>query len=495
MEYKRSKVLTNRQNLSFLPDESRVITKIFWLDKVRTYKVFDRILDLSEKEATRLLKMTIDNFKDRHKDIKRVFKDNFDTVNKSLDITSYSNLPLNKKLLVGSFFTLEYSIESAALFNPSVVSHPDQKGLKPGELRVIISFRAVGEGHMSSVVFRSGILNKNGIIKMDKTSHLVEKGKTIESVEYSKKDFGMKLKDMHQCDLVEGIFEELLDDFTLDEMIDGINHFKIDNVLTPAHDRAIDTMHWLARSNYEMEFDFDVELTERVIFPRSTTDVRAIEDARFVEFTDSNNGRKYYGTYTAYNGHSILPQLIETADFCRFSIRTLMGEGSQNKGMALFPEKINGKFAMISRNDAENLYIMFSDNINYWQNPQLLREPKFDWEFIQIGNSGSPLKTKKGWLLLTHGVGPVRIYSIGAILLDLEDPTKVIGEIPEPILIPEEEERNGYVPNVVYSCGGIIHNNQLVLPYAASDTRSGIVKFDLDELLDAMMPLTDESEK
>lgn len=493
MEYKRSCVEANRQKLQFTPDESRVITKIFGLDKVRIYKVFDRVLKLPDDEANDLLNKVISNFSHRHKDIKRVFKDNFDHVNHGLDITIYRSLPLNKKLLLGAFFTLEYSIESAALFNPSVVSHPDQKGLKPGELRVIISFRAVGEGHMSSVVFRSGVLNKNGNIKMDDNSSLVEMGKTLESAEYSLSDFRMKLKDMKQDTLLEGLYDQLLDNFTLDEMVEGIEHFKTNTAMTPQHDRALDTMHWLARSNYEMEFDTDVELSERVIFPRSTTDIRAIEDARFVEFTEDDGSRKYYGTYTAYNGHSILPQLIETSNFYRFNIRTLMGEGSQNKGMALFPEKINGQYAMISRNDAENIYIMFSDNINYWQEPKLLREPKFDWEFIQIGNSGSPLKTEKGWLLLTHGVGPVRIYTIGAILLDLNDPTKVIGEIKEPILIPEEDERNGYVPNVVYSCGGIIHNNYLVLPFAASDSRSGIVKFKLDDLLNAMIPI-EESE-
>jgi len=487
MKYKRSVVVPVRQKCKFLPDESRVITKIFGLEKVRIYKVFDRILKLSEDEAANNLNMIVENFACRHKDIKRVFKDNFDTVNQGLDITIYNGLPLNKKLLIGSYFTLEYSIESAALFNPSIVSHPDQKGLKPGEMRVIISFRAVGEGHMSSVVFRSGILNKSGNLTMDETSHLVEKGKVIESVEYSKDDFNMKLRDMGQDKLVEGIFDQLLDDFTLDEMTDAITHFKANNPMTPKHDRAIDTIHWLARSNYEMEFDMDIDLSERVIFPRSTTDVRAIEDARFVEFVSTDGSRKYYGTYTAYNGHSILPQIIETTNFYRFNIHTLMGGGSQNKGMALFPEKIKDKYAMISRNDAENIYIMFSENINYWKEPILLREPKFDWEFIQIGNSGSPLKTEKGWLLLTHGVGPVRIYTIGAILLDLQDPTKVIGEIQEPILIPEDDERNGYVPNVVYSCGGMIHNEFLILPYAASDTRSGIVKFKVKELLDAMV--------
>ncbi len=213
--------------------------------------------------------------------------------------------------------------------------------------------------------------------------------------------------------------------------------------------------------------------------------------ARFVHFIDDNGSERYYATYTAYNGFSILPQIIETKNFCRFKISTLLGDGSKNKGMALFPEKINGKYAMISRNDSVNMYIMYSERVHYWKNPILLREPKFFWEFIKIGNIGSPIKTKEGWLLLTHGVGPVRIYAIGAILLDLNDPSKVIGELEEPILVPEEDERNGYVPNVVYSCGYILHNKNVIIPFAVSDKYSGVVKISLDEILSQMKSVGD----
>ena len=489
MKYDKCDLIAYRQDISFLPNENRVITKVFRLDKVRIYKVFDRILKMNDPERLSLLKNVITSFEKRHKNIKRLFKDNFDQINDKLDITIYNDLPLEKKLLIGAFFTLEYSIESAALFNPSVVPHPNQNITKKSEKKVIISFRAVGEGHMSSIVFRSGILDKNGDIKMDDMSSLVEKANDIETAEYCKNNFAMKLKDIGKYDLVKGILDELLDEFTFEEMTGSIAHFRENTAQTVEYDRAIDTLRWLAQSNYEIEFDVDSDLTERVIFPRSTTDIRAIEDARFVYFTENKKNPIYYATYTAYNGFSILPQLIQTKDFCRYKICTLMGAGSQNKGMALFPEKINGKYAMISRNDSENLFIMYSDDINYWVEPELLREPKFDWEFVQVGNSGSPLKTDKGWLLLTHGVGPVRIYSIGAILLDLNNPSKIIGEIKEPILIPEEDERNGYVPNVVYSCGAIIHNDYLVMPYAASDSRSGIVKYKLDDLLDKMTPV------
>ncbi len=489
MDYKISKAKAIRQDLMFMPDESRMITKLFGLDKIRIYKIFDRVLKLDSKNRQKTLNQVVKNFDKRHKNVKRIFKDNFDEINRRLDITIYNDLSLNDKLLIGAFFTLEYSIESAALFNPSVVLHPFQNGSKENELKVIISFRAVGEGHMSSIVFRSGLLDKTGTIRMDKMSHLVDSAKVIHAVEYSKDDFERKLKDTGQFELVKDIFNNLLKKFTLHEMEESIARFKENTTMTPKHDRAIDIMYWLVRSNYEIEFDASSDLSERVIFPRSTTDVRAIEDARFVAFRDKRDEITYYATYTAYNGFSILPQLLETKDFYRFKICTMMGAGSQNKGMALFPEKIDGKYANISRNDNENIFIMFSDSLTYWDEPKLLREPKYEWEFIQIGNSGSPIKTDKGWLLLTHGVGAVRTYAIGAILLDLKDPTKVIAEIKDPILTPQESERNGYVPNVVYSCGAILHNGWLVMPYAASDTRSGVVKFKLDDLLAQMVEL------
>ncbi len=227
-------------------------------------------------------------------------------------------------------------------------------------------------------------------------------------------------------------------------------------------------------------------ISGRVIFPMSSNDSKGLEDARFVQFTDTDGSKRFYATYTAYNGVTILPQLIETEDFIRFKISTLNGEGSQNKGMALFPEKVNGKFATISRNDNENMFIMFSDDIRYWENPKLLKEPELYWEFFQIGNSGPPLKTDKGWLLLTHGVGPVRTYYIGAVMLDLKNPEKVIAILEKPLIMPDESERDGYVPNVVYSCGAIIHQEKLIIPYAMSDTRSGVASLLLDELTSNM---------
>lgn len=490
MYYDCKKCLGIRQDLRFQPDEARVITKVLGLDKVRIYKIIERIIKLPDKEIKKLLDVIIKKFASRHiVDIRRIFKDNFDRVNDQLDFTIYNDLPLEKKLLIGSYFTMEYSIESAALFNPSIVPHPDQGNLKQGEQRVIISFRAVGEGHMSSIIFKQGVVAQNGDVKMGKSSHLVELAKVIPDATYSKRDFILKLSDLGYYQSVEKLMDELLDEFTLTELDKAIGNFRKHNNLTPTHDRAFETLFWLTRSNYEIEFSVNIDLAQMVIFPRSKTEVRAIEDARFVHFLDEKGNNRYYATYTAYDGFNILPQLIETKNFNRFRVSTLLGSGSQNKGMALFPEKINGKYVMVSRNDNENLFLMYSDKVHYWENPKLLREPKFYWETVQIGNSGSPIKTDKGWLLLTHGVGPARIYTIGAILLDLKDPSKVIGEIEEPILIPEEDERNGYVPNVVYSCGSLLHGNYLVMPYAMSDTRSGIAKFKLNELLSHMKPV------
>jgi beta-1,2-mannobiose phosphorylase / 1,2-beta-oligomannan phosphorylase len=495
MDYNTSDISVIRHKVKFNPDETKVITKFFEVDKVRIYKIFIRILDLPDEKIKMLLDQVIINFSNRHVNIKRIFKDNFERINNMLDITTYDDLSLEKKLLVGAYFTMEYSIESAALFNPSIVPHPNQNNLNKGQLRVIISFRAVGEGHMSSIVFQEGIVNKNGNIKMSPTSPLVEKAKIIPYVTHSKEKYTLKLKDLGSYKYIVEILDELLDEFTLKELDKSVERFK--KLISPTEvnmseiDRAIDALYWLVSSNYEIEFNDEYGVSQRVIFPKARTDIRAIEDARFVQFTEEDGITRYYGTYTAYNGFSILPQLIETKDFCRFKVSTLLGSGSQNKGIALFPEKINGKYVMVSRNDNENLFIMFSDNIQYWENPILLKEPEFYWEFMQIGNCGSPIKTEKGWVLLTHGVGPMRTYTIGAILLDLVDPTKVVGVVEDPILIPEENERNGYVPNVVYSCGAIQHDNILVLPYAVSDSRSGIATLNMDDLLALMKPVNE----
>jgi len=491
MEKEKSKILIKRELIDFNPDNSRVITKFFTPgSENRIMNIISRVLALPPSKISKILDDTIKRFKDRHRDIKRVFKDNFDKINTSKDLTMLS---LEQKLLIGSYFTMEYSIEAAALFNPSIVPAPNQNSTTTDELNVIISFRAVGEGHISSIVFRNGFINKNGDLKVNVKSDLVEKAKVTPNYTYNKESFVSKLIEIDSYDFVKDIFDNLLDEFTNDELEESIERFKKNKSkkkkklgqTSPRYIQAIEILEWLANSTYNIEFNKDLPLASRVIFPSSINDRKGLEDARFVCFID-NLQITYYATYTAYNGVAILPQLIETEDFCNFKISTLNGSGSQNKGMALFPEKINNKYAMISRNDNENLYIMYSDNIRFWEDPKLLKEPEVYWEFFQIGNSGPPLKTKKGWLLLTHGVGPVRTYCIGIILLDLKNPGKVIAVLEEPLIMPNEDEREGYVPNVVYSCGAIIHKNNLIVPYAMSDTRSGIAKFNLDQIFENM---------
>lgn len=424
------KPVVKRENIKLMRDTFRVITRTLIPDDVpRIKRTIDRILKLSDVQAVELLDKIKKDFSNRHKNLNSVLQQHFDQVAKH--IPQFTPLHEAQKMLIGAYFTMEYSIESAALFNPSIVAHPDQKNLSDGSLRFIMSLRATGEGHISSIVFRSGIIGKDASIVFD------EKSKFAETTE------------VHQ-------------------------------------DSS------LGNSNYTLQFRPDQKISERVIFPVLKSESKGIEDARFVRFVDDNGDVTYYATYTAYDGFAILPQLIETKDFLTFNIITLNGNAVQNKGMGLFPRKINGKYYMLSRQDGENNYLMVSDNLHFWEKAEIIQEPVNPWEFVQIGNCGSPIETSKGWLVLTHGVGPMRQYSIGAILLDLANPKKIIAQLEEPLLMPNEEEREGYVPNVVYSCGSLIHNNTLILPYAMSDITSGVATVNVDELIGCMKSVTNE---
>jgi predicted GH43/DUF377 family glycosyl hydrolase len=392
-----------------------------------------------------------------------------------------------QRALIGAYFTKEYAIESAALFNPSIVPHPDQSHLKKGSLRFVMSLRATGEGHVSSIVFRSGVLDRQNAFLFDPLSDFVETPDLQLDPVYKRNPFQLKLNEMGAGnEITAHILNQLPEDFTYTELIEKIEILRAKPQFSEVYQKkTFREMRWLADSNYEVSFHADHRISERVIFPVSKNESRGIEDARFVQFFNDNGEVVYFATYTAYNG-TILPQLIETKDFIKFNILTLNGNAVQNKGMALFPRKIAGRYAMLSRQDGENNHIMFSDNIHFWQESEIIQEPEYPWEFIQIGNCGSPLETNEGWIVLTHGVGPMRKYCIGAILLDLEEPTKVIARLEEPLLAPHEKEREGYVPNVVYSCGALIHNNELVIPYAMSDINSGIATVAVSELLNCM---------
>lgn len=394
-----------------------------------------------------------------------------------------------KQLLIGAYFTSEYSIESAAFFNPSMLEDPDQTGLMEGQKRVIISFRATGEGHISSVVFRGGVLDKNNNLELIPTGRLIDEAETVRNFIYQKSAFMQKLTEMHaDHPVVLHVMNKLRDEFDYNELYRAIDETKRELRPGEAEQKIMQTITWLGDSHYEITFSLDTSISDRVIFPIAAAESNGIEDARFVKFTDDDGRVRYFATYTAYNGFSIMPKLIETRDFYNFKVMPIHGENAQNKGMALFPRKIGGKYAMLARIDGVNNYIMFSDDINRWGEAIMIQGPKFPWEFIQVGNCGSPIETEYGWLVITHGVGTMRKYVISAMLLDLDDPTKVIGCLSEPLISPNEEEREGYVPNVVYSCGSIINNDELVVPYAMSDTASTYCTIPLKELLTALVP-------
>ncbi len=484
---KHQKLNVKRKANRIVGDTSRVITRLHLPDeRYRIPKIIQRIMSLPDTAAENLLAQIVDDFSGRHEDIGHIFERHLNVVKDYLPRdTLISDV---QRALIGAYFTKEYSIESAALFNPSLVAHPDQSHLKKGSLRFIMSLRATGEGHISSIVFRSGALDRHNRFYFDPISDFVETPDLQLDPVYKRNPFQLKLNEMGvSSEITAHILNQLPEDFTYNELIEKFEILRTKPQFSEAlQSQTFKAMSWLAKSNYEVSFHADHRISERVIFPVSKNESRGIEDARFVQFFNDTGEITYFATYTAYNGVTILPQLIETNDFITFNILTLNGKAIQNKGMALFPRKIGGRYAMLSRQDGENNHIMFSDNIHFWQESQIIQEPQYPWEFIQIGNCGSPLETNEGWIVLTHGVGPMRQYCIGAILLDLDNPTKVIAHLDEPLLTPHDKEREGYVPNVVYSCGAIIHNNELVIPYAMSDINSGIATVAVNELLDSM---------
>jgi predicted GH43/DUF377 family glycosyl hydrolase len=371
------------------------------------------------------------------------------------------------------------------------VAHPDQTGLPAGTLRFVLSLRATGEGHISSITFRTGTIDDQGKVRVDAPSRFVTTPDHIPPTSYNKGIFWHQLQEMGLVDSIsETILKTLHDNFTVEELGQEILYLRrYAQHRNTEFDRTSSRLLNLARSNYEVVYLPEQPLTERVIFPTAPSESNGIEDARFVRFVEKDGVVSYVATYTAYDGRVTIPQLLETRDFLRFRICTLNGPEVQNKGMALFPRRIRGQYVMLSRQDGENLYLMYSDDIHFWHTKAPLLKPTYSWEFLQIGNCGSPIETEKGWLVISHGVGPMRKYSIGAFLLDLEDPSRVIGRLTQPLLSPDESEREGYVPNVVYSCGSLVHAGILILPYAMSDSASSFATVPLVELLEAMEPI------
>jgi predicted GH43/DUF377 family glycosyl hydrolase len=472
---------------TLLPDHARVLIRPFrpTTDDIAR-RIVGRVMALSEEQVSRHLNQVIGEFADRHAQVETIFRKRFEDVKMHLELEAQPSL--ERQLLIGAHFTHEYSLESAALFNPSIVPHPDQTEVPRGALRFILSLRATGEGHISSITFRTGIISARHRITLTPPVPFSAEPERVPNAAYDKGLFAHKLQEAGvENDFCRRVMDRLHDDFTLKELrqvlqASGLTSETSDATAT----RAARGILLLAESNYEVNFAPDSRVSQRVLFPSAPSQSNGIEDARFVRFTNDDGRLNYYATYTAYDGKITLPQLLETPDFVHFKFNTLNGPAVQNKGMALFPRKINGQYAMLSRQDDENIFIMLSDNIHFWTDPKLVLAPAQPWEFIKMGNCGSPIETEAGWLVLSHGVGAMRKYCLGAFLLDLKDPTRVIGRLTEPLLAPNEAEREGYVPNVVYTCGALVHGNELIIPYAMSDSATSFATVPLDELLAAM---------
>jgi predicted GH43/DUF377 family glycosyl hydrolase len=424
----------NRQALYLRPDPARVIVRPFKpateprdlnpTDKTRANHIVDRVLALDSEAVDSQLADVLENFLGRHRNLLEKFEARADEMEDAF--ATHGIFSKTQRQLVGAYFLNEYSFEASALFNPSIVPHPDQSDAPKGGLRFILSLRATGEGHVSSLTFRSGTFAADGSVTVDPTARLASSPRICRRTSEPDGD------------------------------------------------------------HIELVFKPEEDLSERVIFPVTESQSNGIEDARFVEFSDGRR-KTYYATYTAYSGRAIRSELIETPDFMSFRLAPLRGAAARNKGMALFPRKIGGRYAMIARQDNENLYLIYSDDLYTWEGGGVpLLKPQFPWEFVQIGNCGSPIELDEGWLLLTHGVGPIRKYSIGAALLDKRDPSRVLARSAEPLLRPEPSEREGYVPNVVYTCGAMRHNDQIILPYAVSDTFSSFATIRISALIEAM---------
>jgi predicted GH43/DUF377 family glycosyl hydrolase len=448
--------------------------------------LMERILAIPEDEVRDVLAKTLAGFSHRHADFEGVLERHFGLV---AHLAGSAPLSRERKLLIGSYYTNEYSIEGAALFNPSIVVGPNQDGVGAGQHRFVMSLRAVGEGHISSIEFRTGVVDAASTLAFDRPGPRPITGSRTAPYWYDKRLFRVKLTELAAGnELAWTVLDTLPERFSLAELEQSLISLEAHGPPVAISFETIRLIRVLAASSYITTFPEESALSERVLFPAGPHETRGMEDARFVRFVDDDGRATYYATYTAYDGFGIMPQLIGTDDFRTFRIGTLNGPAAQNKGMALFPRRIRGKYVMLSRRDRENLHLATSDEIGHWADVRPLLQPTRPWELMQIGNCGSPIETAAGWLVITHGVGPMRRYVLGALLLDLDDPSKVVGHLREPLLEPEESEREGYVPNVVYSCGCMVNGEDLVLPYGLSDGAVGVAIVAIPELLAKLGP-------
>ncbi|MDQ1491341.1 MAG: hypothetical protein QOJ23_3855 [Actinomycetota bacterium] len=483
--------LVTRTPLRLRPDPGRVVTRLFLPGQElmgngesRAAGVVDRILALSDDDVAAALDAVLTGFGSRHRQFRATLEDHFNIVAHRLSAGAPPSS--ERRLLLGAFFTAEYSVEAAAVFNPSIVLHPDQRGTAPGAARFVMSLRGVGEGHISCIEFRTGVIGPDGAVSVDDPGPFLVSGRPVETV-YERELFRGTLAEFgEQGESAAFVLDSLPARFSPSELDRALADLEAQGVTHSGVRTTIDQFREIALSNYDTEFPDDSTIAERVLLPTGPTESHGMEDARFVRFVDDDGTPTYYATYTAFDGVHVAPQLLETTDFRRFRVTQLTGTAAKNKGLALFPRRIGGRYVALSRWDRESNAVATSDDCRSWEAATTLQSPERPWELLQLGNCGSPVETPEGWLVLTHGVGPMRVYCIGAILLDLDDPTKVLAQLSAPLMSPDDSERDGYVPNVVYSCGPLLHGQRLVIPYGIADAMVGVAVVDLGELLDRL---------
>jgi predicted GH43/DUF377 family glycosyl hydrolase len=487
-----SQTLITRHDLVMEPDDRRVVIKLFvpgedaQVVQNRASGLIERILQLDEDETARLLEDVLARFSGRHHDILGVFQHHYEVVQHR--VPAEIELSPTARTLIGAYFSHEYSVEAAALCNPSMVAHPDQTDLETGQLRVAISLRQIGEGHISSIGFCTAVLGPGDALRLEDRSGPLLTGQRS-GAKHLRQQLSAAMIDADIDNEASAYLISALPEWYTDEEFEDVL------VQVPSELRArltsqstLDRIRHIVAADYAVTFPAAVPMHQRILWPATPDESNGMEDARFVQVLDPDGRRSYQATYTAYDGRKISGRVIFSRDLRHFEVTALHGPAARNKGMALFPRYINGRKLALCRSDGETLGLSERDDEHRWQNAVPLLTPHRGWDLIQVGNCGSPIETEAGWLVLTHGVGPMRRYAIGAMLLDLDTPERVIADLPEGLIDPDEIEREGYVPNVVYSCGGVLHDGRLWLPYGASDVRVGFASVELDRLLTRMVP-------
>ena len=481
-----------RQELVLRAEQSRVVTTIFlpgqdkaFAGESRSSAVLERILALPEVDVQQTLSDIMTGFEGRHRDLQGTWAGHGELLEHRL--VGAGPLSPARRQLIGAYFTQEYAIESAALCNPSMVEHPDQTGVPPGAIRFLMTARGIGEGHISSLEFRTGLVDARDALELDPQPQLATLPTALPT-EYSRSEFAAQLRDIGgDRSNSDFVLDLLPDNFTRQELEGALSELRLQRLTRGAAPRTIERFERMAANTYAVEFPTESTVQERVLMPRGPAESHGLEDARMVRFQASGGSTSYVGTYTAYDGRNVTSQLISTPNFRTFTVDQLSGPGAKNKGLALFPRQVGGRYLAVSRADRESNALSFSSDLRHWERPELLQAPRQAWEIVQLGNCGPPIETDAGWLVLTHGVGPMRTYGIGALLLDLSDPSLILGQLRRPFLTPAADERSGYVPNVVYSCGGLLHGRTLVLPYGCSDSAIRFAMVSLDHLLGELL--------